>query len=418
MTGLHGCLLIAVVALLTWRAHDAQRQLTTIITVDNRALADLTDFARNHAAFQNQWNALSASSPEQLPDLVKRSQAAFAVLNGPALRGNLELGSLRQLVAALIATASDSARVWSGLAPDERVESQQRLYVLEDEISRTTNAIVSRKRAEIEQKVPVIIHEGEKTMLMGFAIAYIVMVLSLAVSRLTVARVVQPLEHLSLAAEKLAWGDHSARAPIAGDCEVAQLGEAFNRMARAVEESASQLSLRATTDELTQMPNFRSFREKIDEEIERSARYGQIFGLLVFDLDRFKKYNDQFGHLAGNEALQAVAVAIRNSMRAVDSPARYGGEEFAAILPQIDESGLATTAERIRTSIEGIEPVEGRSRITVSIGGAMYPEDGLTAEELFKAADARLYAAKEGGRNRAVTPGMVIAPKRKARAAK
>ncbi|HVT04557.1 MAG TPA: GGDEF domain-containing protein [Thermoanaerobaculia bacterium] len=418
MTALNGCLLIAVVALLTWRAHDAQRQLTRIIVVDSRALTDLTDFARNHVAFQNQWNALSLSAPDQLPSLVQRYRASSAVLGSTALKNSVDAGSLRQRVDALIATAADSASSWSSLTPDGQIESQQRLYVLSDEINRTLNAAVSRKKSDIEQKVPVIADEGDKTKLMGFAIAWIVMVLSLAVARLTVARVVQPLELLSAAARKLEDGDRSARAPIAGDFEVAQLGESFNSMARAVEESGAQLSLRARTDELTQMPNFRAFREKIDEEIERASRYTHAFGLLVFDLDRFKKYNDQYGHLAGNQALQTVAVAIRHSMRAVDSPARYGGEEFAAVLPQIDEAGLALTAERIRAGVESIEPIEGRSRITMSIGGAMYPEDGLTAEELFKAADARLYEAKEGGRNRAVTPGAVATPKRKSRAAK
>ena len=87
---------------------------------------------------------------------------------------------------------------------------------------------------------------------------------------------------------------------MAGDLEIAKLGTAFNRM-------ADELKARARTDDLTGLPNFRAFRERIDAEIERASRYPENFGILVLDLDRFKKYNDSFGHLAGNEALQRVA---------------------------------------------------------------------------------------------------------------
>jgi diguanylate cyclase (GGDEF)-like protein len=122
----------------------------------------------------------------------------------------------------------------------------------------------------------------------------------------------------------------------------------------------------------------------------------------VLDLDRFKNYNDTYGHLAGNDALQRVARAIRETVRSVDFPARYGGEEFAVILPQIDAAAVAVIAERVRAAIEALAAPPGGAKVTVSIGAAIYPVDGASAEALFKTADARLYEAKEGGRNRVV----------------
>jgi diguanylate cyclase (GGDEF)-like protein len=122
----------------------------------------------------------------------------------------------------------------------------------------------------------------------------------------------------------------------------------------------------------------------------------------VLDLDRFKKYNDSFGHLAGNDALRRVAQSIRDSVRAVDFPARYGGEEFAVIVPQVGMEALLTIAERVREGIEAIPAPPDGASITVSIGAALFPADGKTVDTLFVVADERLYAAKKGGRNRVV----------------
>ncbi len=167
---------------------------------------------------------------------------------------------------------------------------------------------------------------------------------------------------------------------------------------------ADKLRAHARTDDLTGLPNFRAFRERIDAEIERAVRYPEQFGVLVLDLDHFKLYNDRHGHLAGNEALQRVARALRIAVRTVDLPARYGGEEFAVVLPQIEAQALAIIAERVRASIESIPAPAGGEALTISIGGAIFPSDGKTVDELFHVADERLYEAKRAGRNRAITP--------------
>jgi diguanylate cyclase (GGDEF)-like protein len=223
------------------------------------------------------------------------------------------------------------------------------------------------------------------------AVAWILVMCSFAAVQVTLRKVVRPLEELSRAADRIAEGDLAARAPVAGDYEIASLGVALNRM-------ADELRAHARTDDLTTLPNFRAFREKIDEFIARASRYNEVFGVLVLDLDRFKKYNDTYGHLAGNDALRRVAGVMRQAVRTVDFPARYGGEEFAVIVPQVDTPSLAAIAERIRAGVETTTPV------TISIGAAVYPDDGADAAALFAAADERLYAAKKAGRNRVVSP--------------
>jgi diguanylate cyclase (GGDEF)-like protein len=231
----------------------------------------------------------------------------------------------------------------------------------------------------------------------GLAIAWIVAICSFAAVQITLRKVVRPLEELARAADRIADGDLNARAPVAGDLEIAKVATAFNHM-------TDKLRAHARTDDLTDLPNFRAFRERIDAEIGRAVRYPEQFGILVLDLDRFKLYNDRFGHLAGNDALQRVARALRIAVRSVDFPARYGGEEFAVILPQIDAAAVGTIAERIRALVESLPAPAGGSEVTVSIGGALYPDDGTTVDALFHAADERLYQAKREGRNRVVTP--------------
>lgn len=258
------------------------------------------------------------------------------------------------------------------------------------------------QKQQIAAELPRLERQTRDLMLAGLAVAWIVVICSFAAVQITLHRVVRPVEDLALAADRIADGDLNARAPVAGDLEIAKLGTAFNHM-------TDKLRAHARTDELTELPNFRAFRERIDAEIERATRYPERFGVLVLDLDRFKQYNDKFGHLAGNEALQRVAHAVRLAVRVVDFPARYGGEEFAVVLPQIDAGALARIAERVRALVESLPaPLDG-GPVTISIGGALYPDDGTTVEALFQMADDRLYQAKREGRNRVISP----APARK-----
>ena len=261
--------------------------------------------------------------------------------------------------------------------------------------------IIDEKKREIARQLPMLERESHDLMTAGLAVAWILIICSFAAVQVTLRKVVRPIEDLSQAADLIAAGDLGARAPIAGDREVARLAAAVNHM-------ADELKAHARTDELTNLPNFRAFRERIELEIERAERYPEHFGILILDLDRFKKYNDTYGHLAGNDALQRVARVIRETVRTVDFPARYGGEEFAVIVPQIDGAALAAIAERIRAGVEKMPAPAGGAQLTVSIGAAIYPEDGSAPDALFRAADERMYAAKKDGRNRVVVAGTAL----------
>jgi diguanylate cyclase (GGDEF)-like protein len=159
----------------------------------------------------------------------------------------------------------------------------------------------------------------------------------------------------------------------------------------------------AITDELTQLFTARHFHTRIEE----CEHHQQKFGLLMLDLDHFKAINDRWGHLAGDEVLRQVGRLIARTIRVVDSAYRYGGEEFAVLLPERDFPAANGVAKRLRQGVESLKiPLEGGGNvaITVSVGIAISPDDGASAQELVAAADAALYDAKRGGRNRVSYP--------------
>jgi diguanylate cyclase (GGDEF)-like protein/putative nucleotidyltransferase with HDIG domain len=161
----------------------------------------------------------------------------------------------------------------------------------------------------------------------------------------------------------------------------------------------AQAKERANTDELTGLFNHRYFHQRINEEIARCSRFGDIFSLILMDVDCFKTYNDIHGHLAGDELLRLVSQQIQSSIRHIDIGFRYGGDEFAIILPQSSLDGAHKVAERI---IKGVESgIDTRAiPMTCSIGIASWPTDGVMREELIRSADGSLYYAKDTGGNR------------------
>ncbi|MBN1188350.1 MAG: diguanylate cyclase [Dehalococcoidales bacterium] len=160
----------------------------------------------------------------------------------------------------------------------------------------------------------------------------------------------------------------------------------------------SQALLKANTDGLTQLYNHRHFHEHLDQEISRGSRFGTVFSLIFMDIDHFKTYNDNFGHLAGDEVLRRIGEHIQGSIRNIDIAARYGGEEFAIILPGTSLEDARIMAERIRKTIE-TRTTQRAMPVTVSLGVAQWPIDGVIKEDLISRADKALYLAKQKGRN-------------------
>jgi len=174
----------------------------------------------------------------------------------------------------------------------------------------------------------------------------------------------------------------------------------------ALHSAADQLKHLVRTDGLTGLLNRRAFDEAMETEIARSARATGPMSLLLVDVDRFKAYNDEYGHPAGDDALRLVAKHLRGALkRPADMAARYGGEEFAAILPDTDEDGAYLVAEAFRRSLADVKlPHRGSERhfLTASVGVATYMPDNLhrSAAEIIQVADEALYSAKAAGRDR------------------
>lgn len=162
----------------------------------------------------------------------------------------------------------------------------------------------------------------------------------------------------------------------------------------------------AMTDGLTGLFNRRYFDEQVDREIQRSYRTGKPFVLMMMDVDFFKKYNDRYRHLKGDQALREIAIILKARLRQIDTVSRFGGEEFSVLLPETDEVGGLAVAKHISLSVKNHSFVGKEKkrdvRMTMSIGCSVFPYDGKEKEELIHRADLALYHAKESGRDQVV----------------
>jgi diguanylate cyclase (GGDEF)-like protein len=155
----------------------------------------------------------------------------------------------------------------------------------------------------------------------------------------------------------------------------------------------------AYIDGLTGIFNRRYFEMKIAEEMERARRYGTSLAVIMLDIDHFKRLNDEFGHLLGDEVLRQVSSVFSQQLRKVDVVCRYGGEEFAVLLPQTSAEQAFSVAEKLRREVAGYRFAGVPRAVTISAGAAAHPIHGVTRDEVVKAADAALYTAKQQGRN-------------------
>ena len=228
--------------------------------------------------------------------------------------------------------------------------------------------------------------------------------------------IVSPLNRLIGGADKVARGDLEVDLPVYGGGELAFMTRVFNNMVHRLRQGREELAqvnttLRkrnkklqelSVTDSLTGLHNHKHLMDRIASEVIRSERHDHPFALLMIDIDYFKKYNDTYGHQAGDDVLRKMAAIFNESIRASDYVARYGGEEFMVVLPETDMEKAMNSAKRIRKRLARETFGNGKVKIpiTISIGVATYPDHGVDPETLVSRADAALYQAKKTGRNR------------------
>jgi diguanylate cyclase (GGDEF)-like protein len=212
------------------------------------------------------------------------------------------------------------------------------------------------------------------------------------------ALVCVPLVHQKETLGILFVDDGTARMLHAADLEALEILGSFAAIDISHAREHRDVTQQAETDGLTGLFNRRWFEDMLAREFQRSERHGREFSLALVDVDNFKQYNDRYGHQAGDDALAALGAAIRRAIRGTDLAARYGGDEMVIILPETRlEKAYTLFARRIKNDIESeVQAVSiGRVRLTVTIGIASYPQDGVNGRDLVLAADRALLDAKK-----------------------
>ncbi|MBN2720062.1 MAG: GGDEF domain-containing protein [Proteobacteria bacterium] len=220
--------------------------------------------------------------------------------------------------------------------------------------------------------------------------------------------IVLPLEELSRVSRNIRSGKPGVQVQSKVRGELGEFIATFNSMSTSLQESLEEIKSTnetllqmSITDPLTGRYNRRYIRDYLNRELQLVARTRHPLTILMIDLDNFKKYNDTYGHIAGDEALRQCGEILLGSVRQSDVVGRFGGEEWIVCLNYTDKEAGSTTAEKIRKIIAGnIFHLRGENtRITVSIGVATAPSDGIDYTEIIDAADSALYRAKEAGRD-------------------
>jgi len=209
----------------------------------------------------------------------------------------------------------------------------------------------------------------------------------------------------STASTQPIFGDKNQADQIAIAMFLVSLGAInFAQAAFVIGRLVQKLHILSSTDQLTHLANRRTLIRQLEKEDARYRRNGRKYAIAIMDLDHFKRINDTYGHLAGDQVLRVVSSALTSDVRGIDVVSRYGGEEFLVLMPEIEIDDVQSVGERIRTHIsELVIPFQSTFlSVTVSVGLAVPYEGDVTYESVIKRADDSLYAAKAAGRNRVI----------------
>jgi diguanylate cyclase (GGDEF)-like protein len=230
-----------------------------------------------------------------------------------------------------------------------------------------------------------------------FALLVTVLGLTILVNRM----LHRPLQRLENGVARIAGGDYATDVDVTSSDELGHLAGNVNLMRRRISESIEQIRLQANTDSHTGLFNFRYLMNYLRQQNAEAERHRNQLSFLMVDIDHFKAINDEYGHPAGDKALSAIAHLIRENTRKGDVVARYGGEEFAVAMPHTSHEQALVVADKIRHAVASGEIDIGTAKrhITVSVGGASFPDDAQKPDALIGLADAALYVAKNSGRN-------------------
>lgn len=197
----------------------------------------------------------------------------------------------------------------------------------------------------------------------------------------------------------VSWGDQVGRLILLGTAGV---------LATAIVDRSRQLRNLSALDRLTGLLNRGYFESRYQAEVARARRHGHPLAVALLDLDRYKNFNDRYGHSSGDVALRVLADTLLKGLRSSDIVARYGGDEFVVLLPETSPTAAFEKLEQLRLAVARAEFAIPRhdltAQITLSAGIACLPDDGTDPVELLEVADRRLFEAKDGGRNRVVGP--------------
>lgn len=254
---------------------------------------------------------------------------------------------------------------------------------------------------ETEQDVAFAAVDELRRRILVMSLLVLALVIPLAYA--VVVSFTKPLETLTGGAQAVSRGDYSLELPVRTSDEIGYLTQVFNRMTAALKKSHESLEQLSVTDELTKLCNRRQLSKTLSAELARAKRKSRPLSLIMIDIDHFKEFNDQLGHLRGDELLESMGAFLLANLRLTDVAARYGGEEFVLLLPETPIAAAMAKAEKLREGFA--ESVDGAEAVTLSLGVSAWPGDGETEMELLEAADRALYAAKDRGRDRVVVYG-------------